>query len=64
MRTNGTASRRYKDASLAGGQRVKLEATADELGLVGKTIKGMAFMLHNGHAWWDKAGVCARPALW
>ncbi|NJM41871.1 MAG: hypothetical protein HC853_14495 [Anaerolineae bacterium] len=55
--TNGTASRRYKGALPPTNQWVKLEVSADEVGLVGKTISGMAFALNNGQAYWDKAGV-------
>ena len=35
---------------------VRLEVPASQVGLEGATVKGMAFTLNNGQAWWDRAG--------
>jgi hypothetical protein len=54
--TNGTASRRYMGALPAAGQWVRLEVPASQVGLEGKTLKGMSFSLFGGRAIWDAAG--------
>jgi PKD repeat protein len=38
------------------GQWVRLEVPASQVGLEGKTVKGMAFALYGGRATWDTAG--------
>ncbi len=40
----------------AGGQWVRLEVPAKDVGLEGKTIRGMAFKLSGGQCWWAKSG--------
>jgi hypothetical protein len=40
----------------AAGQWVRLEVPASQVGLEGRTIKGMAFSLYGGRATWDEAG--------
>ncbi|HKR02638.1 MAG TPA: hypothetical protein VJT09_18310, partial [Pyrinomonadaceae bacterium] len=54
--TDGTNSLRYMGPVPATGQWVRLEVDAAQVGLVGKTLNGMAFTLYNGRATWDKAG--------
>jgi RHS repeat-associated protein len=55
--TDGTVSRRYMGAMPSATGWVRLEVPASLVGLEGVTINGMAFTLHGGHAWWDRAGV-------
>ena len=54
--TDGTASRRSMGALPAAGQWVKLSVPASEVGLEGRTVRGMAFTLYGGRATWDYAG--------
>jgi hypothetical protein len=51
-----TESRRYMGPLPALGEWVRLEVPADEVGLEGETLNGMAFSLFNGRATWDHAG--------
>jgi len=53
---DGTDNRRYKGALPAAGQWVRLEVPAIEVGLVGRSISGMAFTVFGGRATWDRAG--------
>ncbi len=54
--TNNTNSRRYMGPLPAtGGQWYRFVIPASEVGLEGRTIKGMAFTLHGGRATWDRA---------
>lgn len=53
---NGTPSRMYMGALPAAGQWVRLEVPASQVGLVGSTVKGMAFTLMGGSASWDRSG--------
>lgn len=39
------------------GQWVRLAVPAAQVGLENVAVKGMAFTLYGGKAWWDKAGV-------
>lgn len=59
---NGTASRRYMGALPATGRWMRLEVPANQVGLEGRTVKGMAFSLFNGRATWDAAGRMAQGA--
>ncbi|HEX8424165.1 MAG TPA: hypothetical protein VF634_12165, partial [Pyrinomonadaceae bacterium] len=52
----GTNSRRHMGPLPAAGQWVRLEVSASEVGLEGKTLDGMAFTLHGGRASWDRTG--------
>jgi uncharacterized protein (TIGR03437 family) len=52
----GTNSRRHMGQLPAAGQWVRLEVSASEVGLEGKTVDGMAFTLHGGRASWDRTG--------
>jgi len=54
--TDGTASRRYMGALPPTGQWVRLEVSASQVGLEGRTLNGMAFSLYGGRATWDRAG--------
>jgi hypothetical protein len=54
--SNGTASRRYMGPLPAAGQWVRLEVPASQVGLEGRTLKGMSFSLFGGRAFWDAAG--------
>ncbi len=54
--TDGTASRRYMGPLPATGKWVRLEVPAAQVGLEGKTVSGMAFVLYDGRATWDRAG--------
>jgi hypothetical protein len=53
---DGTDSQRYMGPLPVAGQWVRLEVPANQVGLVGKTINGMAFTLYGGRATWDDAG--------
>ncbi|MBK7060433.1 MAG: S8 family serine peptidase [Rubrivivax sp.] len=53
---DGTVSRRFMGALPTAGQWVRLEVPAALVGLVGRTLNGMAFTLQNGRATWDRAG--------
>lgn len=53
---NNTNSRRYMGPLPAtGGQWLRLVVPASDVGLEGRTVKGMAFTLHGGRATWDRA---------
>jgi subtilisin family serine protease len=54
--TNGTASRRFVGPIPQGGQWVRLEVPAAQVGLEGVAIKGMSFSLMGGKATWDAVG--------
>jgi hypothetical protein len=54
--TSGTAARRYMGALPAPGQWARLEVPASAVGLEGRVLNGMAFILNNGQATWDDAG--------
>jgi hypothetical protein len=58
----GTASRRYMGAMPAAGQWVRLEVPASQVGLEGRTVKGMGFSLYGGRATWDYAGKASPQA--
>jgi hypothetical protein len=60
--SNGTASRRRMGALPATGRWVRLEAPAADVGLVHRTVTGMAFTLFGGRATWDHAGKAAPGA--
>jgi hypothetical protein len=60
---DGTASRRYMGPVPPAGQWVRLEVPADQVGLEGKVLVGMAFTLSDGRATWDRAGKAYRPTL-
>jgi uncharacterized protein (TIGR03437 family) len=52
----GTESRCYMGPLPAAGQWARLEISAGQVGLEGKTINGMAFTLYGGKASWDRSG--------
>ncbi|MBY0229645.1 MAG: hypothetical protein K2W96_10235, partial [Gemmataceae bacterium] len=52
----GTPSRLRMGDVPAAGEWVRLEVPAAKLGLEGKTLKGMGFKLHDGQAFWGRAG--------
>jgi type IV secretory pathway VirB3-like protein len=54
--TEGTQSRHHMGALPAAGGWVRLEVPASLVGLEGKTVKGMAYTLHGGTAFWDHSG--------
>jgi hypothetical protein len=54
--SNGTASRRYMGALPAAGQWARLEVPANQVGLEGSLLKGMAFCAFDGRTTWDAAG--------
>jgi hypothetical protein len=60
--TDATDGRRYMGALPAVGQWVRLEVDANQVGLSGKSINGMAFTLYNGRATWDHAGKSSQQA--
>lgn len=51
---NGTNSLRYMGALPAAGQLVRLTVPASMLGLEGVNVAGMAYVLFDGHATWDR----------
>ena len=53
---DGTASRRSMGTLPAAGQWMKLSVPASQVGLEGRTLRGMAFTLYGGRATWDYAG--------
>ncbi len=53
---DGTNSRRFMGALPSVGQWVRLEVPASQVGLEGKSIKGMTFTLYGGKATWDRSG--------
>ncbi len=59
---DGSASRYYMGALPAAGQWVRLEVSANLLGLEGRTLRGMSFMLYNGRATWDQSGKASAAA--
>ena len=58
---DGTASRRYMGPLPATGQWVRLEVPAAQVGLEGLSVSGMGFVLYDGRATWDRAGIQAGP---
>ena len=54
--TVGTSSRRYMGPLPAAGGWVRLKVPAAQVDLEGRSIKGMAFTLQGGIAFWDRAG--------
>ena len=56
-----TASRRAMGALPPTGQWVRLEVSAKEVGLDGKSIKGMGFFLSGGQAFWHRGGAVPAP---
>ncbi len=57
--TESTVSRRSMGALPATGQWVRLEVSAAQVGLEGKTVTGMGFSTFGGRATWDKSGKTA-----
>jgi RHS repeat-associated protein len=57
--TDGTASRRYAGPLPETGRWVRLEVSANSVGLEGAAVSGMAFTLYGGKATWDRAGKTA-----
>jgi hypothetical protein len=57
----GTSSRRRMGDLPPVGGWVRLEVTAEQVGLVGHTLDGMAFTLFGGRASWDRAGKFSPP---
>jgi hypothetical protein len=55
--TDGTASRRSMGPLPPAAAWVRLEVPAGLVGLEGKTLSGMSFVLYNGRATWDYTGV-------
>jgi len=53
---DGTASQRPMGGMPAVGQWVRLEVPASLVGLEGRTLSGMNFILYNGRATWDYTG--------
>lgn len=63
---NGTASQRPMGALPATGQWIKLKVPASLVGLEGRTVSGMNFILFDGRATWDhadKSGETTQPIL-
>jgi hypothetical protein len=54
--SEGQPARVFKGALPAPGQWVRFDVPAQEVGLVGSTINGMAFSLYGGRATFDYAG--------
>jgi len=53
---DGTASQQPMGGLPAAGQWVRLEVPASLVGLEGRTLSGMNFILYNGRATWDYTG--------
>jgi len=58
---SGGPSKYYVGPLPAVWQWVRLEVSAANLGLEGRTLNGMAFTLYDGRATWDRAGKTASP---
>ena len=56
-----TASRRAMGSLPPAGEWVRLEVSAQEVGLEGKAIKGMGFFLSGGQAYWHRGGTLPAP---
>ena len=54
--TDGTNSRRLMGPLPGVGGWTRLEVPANQVGLEGETVNGMAFTLYGGRATWDRAG--------
>ena len=54
--TDGTESRRYMGPLPPAGRWVRLEVPANQVGLEGRVVGGVAFALYGGRATWDRAG--------
>ncbi|MEZ5667270.1 MAG: S8 family serine peptidase [Alphaproteobacteria bacterium] len=55
--TDGTASRQYMGPLPTAGEWVRLEVPASAVALEGRSVNGMGFILNDGSAQWDRAGV-------
>jgi hypothetical protein len=53
---DGTSSQRPMGALPTAGQWVRLQIPASLVGLEGRTLSGMSFILYNGRATWDTTG--------
>lgn len=51
-----TPARRHIGELPAAGRWVRLEVPAKQVGLDGKTIRGMSFILHGGQCFWGRTG--------
>ncbi|HTU21161.1 MAG TPA: hypothetical protein VMG10_24115 [Gemmataceae bacterium] len=51
-----TPARRHIGELPAAGRWVRLEVSAKQVGLEGKTIRGMSFILHGGRCFWGRTG--------
>ncbi|MCX6955066.1 MAG: glycoside hydrolase family 9 protein, partial [Verrucomicrobia bacterium] len=60
--SNESAGRRYVGPLPATGEWVRLSVPASAVGLEGSTVNGMAFVLVDGRATWDTAGVTTAVA--
>jgi hypothetical protein len=56
-------SRRSMGALPAVGDWVRLRVPASEVGLEGREVRGMAFVLSNGRVAWNGGGVLSPPLL-
>jgi hypothetical protein len=59
--TDGTASRQRLGDLPESGVWVRLEIAADQVGLQGKTLTGLALSLYGGRASWDYIGKSTKP---
>ncbi|HEY7310093.1 MAG TPA: hypothetical protein VH643_12095 [Gemmataceae bacterium] len=50
------ATRRHVGALPSAGRWMRLEVPASQVGLEGKSIRGMSFLLHGGQCYWGRAG--------
>jgi alpha-tubulin suppressor-like RCC1 family protein len=55
--TNDSVGRHFAGALPSPGQWVRLSVPASAVGLAGSTVSGMAFVLVDGDATWDTAGI-------
>jgi hypothetical protein len=59
----GTPSRYFIGKLPPSGQWARLQAPAALVGLEGREVQGMSFVLANGRATWGKAGVLSAPLM-
>src|SRR5204863_8922490 len=59
---DGTVTRRNMGAVPAAGKWIRLQIPASQVGLEGKTVKGMSFSAFGGRVTWDATGKASASA--
>jgi hypothetical protein len=58
-----TAARRHLGPLPEAGKWVRLDVPVDQVGLAGKTLRGMAFRLNDGQCYWHTSGALGAVAV-